>query len=246
MSPTSEAFPSVRWSDLSVGEILGTGASGVISRARWSGASPARSIALKVFKGSVTSDGLPADELAASLAAGSHQNMVPVLGRLERHPEGKAGLAMELVPAEFSNLGDPPSFESCTRDVFAPQARLEPRAALRSARGIASLAAHLHGRGIVHGDLYAHNILANAEGRALLGDFGAATPLHGLAPSEMDGFCRIESRALGCLLDDLLSLAGFSDPFGILAPMERLRDRCLSPVPSNRPLAAQIARGLEG
>ena len=37
--------------------------------------------------------------------------------------------------------------------------------ALRMARGIASAVAHLHARGILHGDLYGHNILWNGRGR---------------------------------------------------------------------------------
>ncbi len=35
--------------------------------------------------------------------------------------------------------------------------------------------AHLHGRGISHGDFYAHNILWREDGACLLGDFGAAS-----------------------------------------------------------------------
>jgi len=238
-----DAVPTVAWSDLALAEVLGEGASGVISRAVLAGAGE---VAVKVFKGSVTSDGLPADEMAASLAAGSHPNMVPVLGSIQGHPQGKCGLAMERIPADYRSLGEPPSFESCTRDVFSPQTVLEPAQALRVARGIASLASHLHGRGIVHGDLYAHNILVNGDGHAMLGDFGAASLLHGLSPAEMDGLCRIESRACGCLLDDLLSLAGARDPQGLLASMGRLRDRCLSPIPSARPLAREILAELGG
>ena len=46
---------------------------------------------------------------------------------------------------------------------------------LQIAIGIASAAAYLHTQGIMHGDLYAHNIMTNARGDCLLGDFGAAS-----------------------------------------------------------------------
>ena len=73
--------------------------------------------------------------------------------------------------------------------------------------------AHLHGRGLVHGDLYAHNIQVDAAGRALLGDFGAASFLptddlpRGDQPPDAgrlgDALRRFDRRALACLIDEL-------------------------------------------
>lgn len=48
---------TVAWSDLEIGLILGQGASGLIYKAHW--ASRNQAVAVKVFKGEVTSDGLP-------------------------------------------------------------------------------------------------------------------------------------------------------------------------------------------
>ena len=53
---------------------------------------------------------------------------------------------------------------------------------MRLAHGIASAASPLHAQGILHGDLYAHNILAIPTGQALLGDFGAASFFEVAAP----------------------------------------------------------------
>lgn len=76
--------------------------------------------------------------------------------------------------------------------------------ALRIARGIASVAAHLHRHGITHGDLYGHNILWNEAGDCLLGDFGAAS-FHATADGvETRALQRIEVRAFGVLLGELL------------------------------------------
>jgi hypothetical protein len=233
--PSPEPPDSVfaHWSSLEMGDLLGSGASGVISRARLG----TENVAVKVFKGAVTSDGRPHDERNACLRAGRHPHLVGVRGSVPGHPEGREVLALDLIPNGYTNLGGPPSRESCTRDVFAPGQSLSGTAARRIASGIGSLLAHLHGRGIVHGDLYAHNILVNASGHALLGDFGAASFLGGLSKTEQDGFRRTEARAYGCLLDDLLRLAA-GEPG--LEDLAALRDRCLSEIPGDRPSSEQL------
>src|SRR5215207_11604456 len=97
-------------------------------------------------------------EMAACISAGAHPNLISVEGRLAHHPEATPGLVLGLLDARFRNLAGPPSLDSCTRDVYAEGAGWPVATALRLARGIASAAAQLHARGIVHGDLYAHNI----------------------------------------------------------------------------------------
>ena len=85
--------------------------------------------------------------------------------------------------------------------------------ALRIASGIASVAEHLHRQGITHGDLYGHNILWNEHGDCLLGDFGAAS-FHATSDSlESRALQRIEVRAFGVLLGELLERieSGLSD-----------------------------------
>ncbi|GKQ99727.1 hypothetical protein KAM461_39770 [Aeromonas hydrophila] len=75
---------------------------------------------------------------------------------------------------DFINLAGPPSLDSCTRDIYQADTRFTPAALLAMVQGVASAVQHLHGRGILHGDLYAHNMLHSlqGEGRLLLGDFG--------------------------------------------------------------------------
>ena len=57
---------------LRLGEILGQGASGVIYQGLWTTKLAQQEVAIKIFKGEITSDGLPTDEMAATLAAGCH------------------------------------------------------------------------------------------------------------------------------------------------------------------------------
>ncbi|KAK3954425.1 hypothetical protein QBC32DRAFT_384468 [Pseudoneurospora amorphoporcata] len=229
----------IEWRNLEVQEPpLGEGASGVISRGLWKQSEEyAEEVAIKVFKGGVTSDGTPKDEMAAVLAAEFHEGLITVLGRVVGHPdevvveggEGGAaaegeqeeeeeeedvkkkkkfqgGIVMQLIPEYYSALGLPPSFDTCSRDCFPEDASLSAAEALGMLTGIAGAAAHLHQRGIAHGDLYAHNILASkADRHALLGDFGAAT-IYGTDDEVYAGMEKLEVLAFAHLLEDVLGL----------------------------------------
>lgn len=212
----ASGLASVDWADLQLGAPLGEGASGVIHEALWQRkpGAPAQNVAVKLFKGAITSDGLPRSEMAACIAAGTHDNLVGVEGRIAGHPQGAQGLVLRLIQAGHRNLAGPPSLASCTRDVYADGLRLGAAQALRIARGMASALAHLHRQGIAHGDLYAHNIVINDDGDSLLGDFGAASFMpHGDAPRTA-ALQRIDRRALAHLIDELAQRCG--DP-GALA-----------------------------
>lgn len=194
----------IPWSELELAERLGEGASGVIHAARWrDGVSPPEDVAVKLFKGTMTSDGLPASERAACLAAGPHPNLVPVLGHLAGHPEGREGLVLGRIPPGHRNLAGPPSFASCTRDVYEDGLSFAPAEAARLGRGVASALAQLHARGLLHGDLYAHNILVAGDGSPLLGDFGAASFLPPDDAARRGALQALDRRALGWLQDEL-------------------------------------------
>jgi hypothetical protein len=196
---------TIPWSSLDLGELLGQGASGHIHSATLREGSAFREVAVKIFKGEVTSDGYPTDERAASLAAGVHPHLIPLLGSLDGHPEGRDGIVMERVPPGYRNLGGPPSFETCTRDVYPDGTRFAPAFAQAVLAAATSLLHHLHERGLAHGDLYAHNVLVRDDGHALLGDFGAASFLEDLPAAQREGVLRCESRALAALREDLES-----------------------------------------
>lgn len=226
--------PLLNWADIELQQVLGEGASGLIHQARWHG----QDVAVKLFKGAVTSDGLPHCEMGACVRAGAHPNLIPVVGRIADHPEGRHALVMALIDAGFSNLAGPPSLESCTRDIYADEVCFTPDEATRIARGIASVGRHLHAAGTMHGDLYAHNILHDGAGQAVLGDFGAAslyaTPNAVLA----ERLQRIEVRAFGCLLEELCARTTPSEV------MIRLKDACLNEDIAARPLFVEIAASL--
>ena len=170
----SNEIEAIDWAKIEQKEILGQGASGIISKAILKDEIE-EEVAVKIFKGEVTSDGYPEDELATCLAVGRHPNLVPLKGKIVNHSEGKEGIVLELIPPTYKVLGNPPSFESCTRDVFTEDFKLSSEQKERILSGVKSAMDHLHSKGILHGDLYAHNTLFNEEGHAFFGDFGAAT-----------------------------------------------------------------------
>ncbi len=136
-APSAVAATPVAWRDLTIGPLLGEGASGRVMRAAWrpEGTGEARPVALKLFKGAMTSDGLPEREMAACLAAGAHPHLTGGLGRLADHPDGTQGLLMPLLPEGWRVLAGPPSLESCSRDVYEPGLRLTQAARYASPAG---------------------------------------------------------------------------------------------------------------
>lgn len=234
----------INWDSLDLHHTLGEGASGVIYRAHHQQDGGVQPVAVKMFKGALTSDGLPRSEKSAYLAAGEHPCLIPVKGKISGHPDAAPGLVMSLIEASFVNLAQPPSLASCTRDCYAPELRFTPAQALAIAHGIASVAAHLHAQGVIHGDLYAHNILWNESGDCLLGDFGAASFL---PPEERvtKALQRLEVRAFGCLLEELLARCTLNtESQTSLVTMHALQQSCMQIQPSARPLFAEIEQTL--
>lgn len=213
---TSNVTNIIDWKELEILEKLGEGASGIIYKAKWTGRnepsdnavevseSDKKLVAVKIFKGGKTSDGLPEDEMKASEAAGSHPCSFEILGRIVNSPASHLGIVMPLIPIEYSILGGPPSFESVTRDTFEAGRSFRLSVILCILRGICDVCRHLHSRGISHGDIYAHNILVNSVGKPYLCDFGAATTYDSSNKILSAALENFEVRAFGCLVEDLL------------------------------------------
>lgn len=237
--------PNIDWSHLTLEQKLGEGASGVIYQAQWQApGQPRQSVAVKLYKGEITSDGSPLNEMNACIVAGQHPNLITVLGRVVGHPDQQAALVMALIPPTFTNLAALPSFDTCSRDVYTPSTRFTADSALRIARGVASAAGHLHAQGICHGDLYGHNILFNSEGHCLLGDFGAAC-FHATDDSpQTRALQRIEVRAFGILLGELLERidSGLSGLQRVA--LEGLQQRCIQPDVMKRPSFTEVMEAL--
>jgi serine/threonine protein kinase len=114
------------------------------------------------------------------------------------------------------------------------------------AMGIASATQHLHARGILHGDIYAHNILHTAKGDVLLSDFGAAALFDVNDTALAQGLEKLEVRALGCLLEELATHCP-AEPHSAtkLEVLLQLATQCMSDQPAKRPSLARICARLE-
>ncbi|QCB44806.1 lipopolysaccharide kinase InaA family protein [Hydrogenophaga sp. PAMC20947] len=237
----AEPLQGVSWSELGVFERLGEGASGHIYRVELENG---QSRALKLFKGAVTSDGLPEHEIAGSLAAGPHPALCTPVAELQGHPEGTPGMLLPLIPSTHTVLAGPPSMVSCTRDVYAAGFQLSATLALALARQVVGGLAHLHARGVMHGDFYAHNILWNADsGDALLSDMGAATVLPASPPTLRRDFLSLEVRAVGCLLEELVQHVPVDDSDATsLRLLSQAAEACLSLDPAVRPALADLVQ----
>lgn len=242
----AQGIAGIDWKTINVMEKLGEGASGIIHKAHWQSGDNIKPVAVKIFKGAVTSDGLPASEMTTCLAAGTHDHLIGVLGRITGHPDRTAGLVMSLIDPAFRNLAGPPSLDSCTRDIYANDQQFTLPAVLRMALGIASAARHLHERGILHGDLYAHNVLWSKEGDCLLGDFGAASCYDKGNASTAPFLQAMEVRAFGCLLEELLTrVVVNADERTLQDALWVMQERCMAFEVPTRPSFASIQRELQ-
>ncbi|QXZ08414.1 hypothetical protein KUF54_09875 [Comamonas sp. Y33R10-2] len=189
----SPALELIFYQNLQIHELLGQGASGHIYRASHGN----QSLALKLFKAAHTSDGTPQSELAAGLAIGQHPQLLTPLAQVLGAPDGQLATALPLLDASMQPLAGPPSFDSCTRDVYGAEQKFSPFAAQRLLQAMQSALTQLHVRGVLHGDFYAHNILWNAAtGDAMLSDFGAAAMTEALPKAQVAQLQQIELRAL--------------------------------------------------
>ena len=232
---------TINWNELEIKELLGEGASGNIYKAIYNDIE----VAIKIFKGEMTSDGLPQEEMEINISMGVHENLIDVLAKVINHPENKDVLMLELIPSTFFNLGLPPSLESCTRDVYAKDFKLSTKAVLKILKGMANAAVHMHERGIMHGDFYAHNIMIDKDANSILGDFGGASYYEAEDFELNNSLEKLEVRAFGCLIEELLELSKQDNQdINIKELLSQLKISCLNEVPTERPLFKQISNQL--
>lgn len=151
------------WGSLSRLRVVGRGGYGVVYRAF--DADLQRDVALKVLG---TGPGAPFDpdrlvREARLLARVRHPHVVTVY-RAERHGD-EVGIAMEYVDGE--------TLSSIVRCFGPYSAREATVIGLDVCRALAAV----HGAGLLHGDVKAHNVMREEGGRIVLMDFGAGRDL---------------------------------------------------------------------
>ena len=144
------------------------------------------------------------DALAAAGVSKPPETWPEVAAAAPGAPSQPAALVLGRLPPGTQALAAPPSFDSCTRDVYDDALQFSPATVLAWARQVAGAMAQLHARGLVHGDLYAHNLLRAGQ-RLWLSDLGAASFL---PPDQADLHTRLralDGRAYGVLLGEWLA-----------------------------------------
>ncbi len=239
--------PQIPWSALTLQQRLGEGASGVTWQALWQpDAGPARSVAVKLFRGAITSDGLSDSEQAASLSVGPHPQLCSAWARLTAHPQGTTGLVMPLLAADLQALAGPPSLDSCSRDVYAPTTQFSVPQAVRLLREAAQALAHLHAHGVLHGDFYAHNLLWQpTSGTAVLSDLGAALRWPDSAGFAWPTAQRWDVLAFGHLLEEVLErLVVSKEAVALRQRWQPWQTACQTPRVHERPAMCEVAHAL--
>jgi len=164
-------FSDDRLDDPESGEIIGSGASGITRKYTLE---TGHDVAVKEYKGTITSDGNPEEERKAALLAWSLgcDSLIEVLGETK-----KGSLVMQLL-TKYEVFAGPPSMQSCSRDVYdsAASGHMTLESAVSMIGSLLQALTKLHQNGLCHGDFYGHNILVSTDDRkrVWLTDFGAA------------------------------------------------------------------------
>lgn len=227
-----EQVKTVLWKDISIGEKLGQSASNEVFHGTLKDGTE---VAVKLFGGALTTDGLAIDDMNACLLAGEHPNIIGGIAKVVDTPDNKPSLVMPLIPKDFTKLGNPPSFTSFTRDTFPQDKRFTVPFIIQVLKDVTAAMIHLHQKGIMHGDLYAHNVLSDHHGKSYLGDFGAASLYE---PGSEDGKLRelTDVKSFGYLIDDLLQRCDDTN----ISALESLREKCFQKIVTERPTFAEI------
>jgi len=229
----------IDWHDIQLGEKIGESASNKVYRGRLKD----EEVAVKIYGSSLSTDGLAMDDMHACLLAGSHDHIIGGMGKVINTPQNAHALVMPLIRDAFHKLGNPPDFTTFTRDVF-PDHTFSLSYILRVLTDIASAMSHCHKKGIMHGDLYAHNILTNTQGESYLGDFGAASLYE---PNSIEGRLRekIDVSGFGCLIEDLLGNCEVEEKNTLQNHIHKLMHHCLDQKIENRLTFQEIQDYLE-
>lgn len=246
------ALPLISRTALTLEEKLGDGASGEVFLSQWQPLDSAssissfaskltpkkknklRNVAVKIFRDDMSPDGRAIDELEV-LCLLEHENLTKVRALLveeEKEEENPArrpvGVIMDVVPGQ--PLAAKPDHTSVLRCRWADGKEYTTDFVLRVAKQVAAALEHMHEKGICHGDMYAHNCVADDKGNVTLLDYGASFLYGGKGGegSEVD-FERLEVRAFGLFVNDLVQRLSSTEE----ASPQSKRRRSSSPFPTS-------------
>jgi hypothetical protein len=233
-------IPEYSWNDITLGVKIGESAKNSVYKATLS---DGRKVAVKLFGQGTTTDGSASNDIVAALRAGNHGCIIGALGKLVGAPHSQEGLVMPLISSTYTSLGLPPDFKLLTRDVYPNDALFLPKVIIRIAYDIATALEHLHAKGVMHGDVYAHNILSKASGESILGDFGAAS-LYDPHLANETWREKIDVAGYGHLLEELIARVEKGDEDNI-KNLQRLVAMCLDNDSRKCPTFTEITKTVQ-
>jgi Leucine-rich repeat (LRR) protein len=189
-------------------EIIGQGASGIVKKA----IHKKKQVAIKLYKNTMTSDGNSMNEIEILTSLKAHTNLSGILGLLyENQKENIIGIGKKIVGAmmplyeDYKPLGLPPSLDTITRDVYTTKWSFSNDNKEFIVRQLNDVVSFLHTNRIIHGDLYAHNIIIDKQtNHIILTDFGASFCVY--EKSVLDYFIIIENKSLIILIEEINSI----------------------------------------
>jgi len=191
---------------------LGAGASGIVQKKHLEIDGRLEDVAVKYFKKDQNSDGRSINEILITLESAyvESDGLMKCYGYLDSDPN-RIALVFEFMN-QAKALGEPPSFISCTRDVYPANPQLSLQNLLSILLMTGRIMRDIHSHEIIHGDFYAHNILVNEDYSTVkLSDFGAAWKAQDMHAE----IAKIwDTRAFRKLVEDLL-------PFSSLDSMQK-------------------------
>jgi len=226
-------IPEISMDALVLGPMLGNGASGDVFSALWG----SRPVAFKRFKSETSPDGQCRDEIAVSCSL-NHPNIVRVLACV-REPQG---IVMEKV--EGRAMAEKPNFSSLLRCRWASGVLYHRSYVVRVASCMADALTYLHSLNVCHGDFYAHNVVADMDGHAVLCDFGAAF-CYAKNGFQYEAY---EIRAFGLFLKDLVERLTPSSSLReeqVEMELKALVSACIQTVTSERQRFSEVLRVLD-
>ncbi|MBA3313101.1 MAG: serine/threonine protein kinase [Planctomycetaceae bacterium] len=229
-----QTFPLRRLGDCRLVREIGRGGNGIVFEAVH-GLTWFRTVAVKVYPWRADSHGRPASrflEEAATLSRLQHRHIIPIYsfatdrGYFFYVMRLAQGGSVDRVISHF------PSKKSTDRTDAQPGhvpglSRDSWRAFATIGLQVAGALEYAHARGVIHGDVKPANVLLDAQGQALVTDFGASPPTDAdnrrtltgtyryMAPERFDGVCdaRSDVYSLGATLYELLvSSPAFDSP----------------------------------
>jgi serine/threonine protein kinase len=187
---------TINENELTIGKIIGKSSKNSVQITQYNGGM----YAYKKFGPGMTTDGTPESEVAAMMQAKHCKSIVRLIVPVVNEDGELSGMLMEYIDDSYKPLAKPPDFETFTRDIYPEDMELSKEFVKKCISSVQQAVSDLHSKNIAHGDIYAHNILVDEDGDAILVDFGSATEFY---ESLRDFWDAVEHRAVHTLKDEL-------------------------------------------